>query len=73
MSMKKVTFQDDDEDNQEEESLSYSTDSNGDKSSATFFPAHTKTGRNLISNANKCKCTNDYKMFSISVLPYILP
>ena len=62
MSMKKVTFQDDDEDNHEGQSLSYSTDSNGDKSSTTFSPAHTQTDRNPISNANKRKCTNDYNM-----------
>ena len=60
--MKKVTFQDDDEDNQEEESLSYSMDSNGDKSSPTFSPAHTQTDWNPISNANKRKCTKDYNM-----------
>ena len=58
--MKKVTFQDNDEDNQEEEGLSYSTDSNGDKSSTTLSPALTQTDRNPISNANKRKCTNDY-------------
>ena len=51
--MKKVTFQDDDEDNEGEESLSYSVDSNGDKSSPTFSPAHTKADWNSISNANK--------------------
>ena len=78
MSMKKVTFQDEDEDNPEEESLSYSMDSNGDKSSPTFSPAHTQTDWNPISNANKRKCTKDYntclfKMSSILVVPYIQP
>ena len=63
MSMKKVTFQDDDEDNQEGQSLSYSTDINGDRSSTTFSPAHTQKDRNPISNTNKRKwCTNDYNM-----------
>ena len=62
MSMKKVTFQDDDEDNQEEESLSYSIDRNGDKSSPTFSPAHTQADWNSISHTNKRKCTKDYNM-----------
>ena len=60
--MKKVTFQDDDEDKEGEESLSYSMDSNGDKSSPTFSPAHIQTDCNPISNANKRKCTKDHNM-----------
>ena len=77
--MKKVTFQDDDEDNQGEESLSYSKDSNGDKSSPTYSPGHTQTDWNPISNANKRKCTKDYYMCLLTmvkmfrILPCILP
>ena len=67
MSMKKVTFQDDDEDNQEEESLSFSMYSHGEKSSPTFSPAHTQAYWNPISNANKRKCTKDYNMCLLNV------
>ena len=75
--MKKVTFQDDDGDNQGEESLSYSMDSNGDKSSPIFSPAHTQKDWNQISKANKRKCIRNYNMclltISILVMPYIQP